>query len=322
MARLRDAVRTIRAGTPPPLERSPVAVFDVDGNGAIRFPNERARQLFAQADAERPARDEPGHHRTDSDWTGPSLARLGLDAAQMDTLTQQWIAISPPSGSGPRWHLRARRHVDGQGWLVIVVPDDQQQHKDHPVVHMLLDLKPAALLPWPFEGRTLIVDDDHWVRHVVAEQIEYGGGICHTAESAEIALQTCQRDSGITVVVVDYDLPGENVSALIDQVRGLFPEARIVGTSGTDRSTEFAGEGVASFLMKPWTVADLTNLLLGRIGNCVSCGLALPLRRPRPGERPTSWECAGCGGRYSAVLDDGFPEHVTRHARAVCETQS
>ncbi|MCK4343360.1 MAG: response regulator [Phycisphaerae bacterium] len=306
MARLRDAVRAVGTGSPTALDRSPIAVFEVDRRGAVRFPNERARQLLGQTGAEQ---------------SEPELWKL-LDFTEsflVTDATQRWVTVSPRWSPEARWHLRAKAHADGQGWLVIAIPNDQQRHKDHPVVHMLLDLEPSTLVPWPFEGRTLIVDDDQWVRHVVAKQIECGGGICHTAESAATALETCRRDSGIRVVVVDHDLPGEEVSELVHRLRGVLPGAQIVGTSGSDRSVEFSRLGVTECLLKPWTVSDLTNVLSSRVGNCGYCGLSLPLRRARKGETPARWECVGCGRRFTAVLDKGLPEDVISHVRPVEE---
>lgn len=295
MARLRDAVRTISSSVPTTLDRSPIAVFSVDRNGAIRYPNERARQLLGQTRTG----ELPGDLWTLIDFR---------DSAEIRTATQRWVVVEPRGAVGSRWHLRAREHPDGQGWLIVVVPDDQQHHKDHPVVQMLLDLKPSATVLWPFQGRTLIVDDDQWVRHVVAEQIECGGGICHAADTVVTALRTCERDSGIDVIVLDYDLPGESPQAFLGQCREILPRARVVGTSGTDRSAEFARIGVSLFLLKPWTVSDLINLLLDRIGNCTTCGVSLPLRRVRENERPQKWVCQACGAQYKAVLAEELAE--------------
>lgn len=303
MARLRDAVRAVTSASLSPLDRSPIAVFDIDRNGAIRHSNERARQLCSQA------------------GTPPAVSSFWAlmdfeDSNRITAATHEWITVVPRSAPRLRWHLRAKEHGRGQGWLLVIIPDDQQHHKSHPVVQMLLDLEPTPLVRWPFKGRTLIVDDDQWVRHVVAEQIECGGGVCHTAESAETALRTCERDSGIEVVVIDHDLPGESAQDFVRRLRELRPNARLVGTSGFDRSREFARMGVGGFLLKPWTMTDLVNLLGDRLGHCDSCGTALPLRRPRPGEPSRAWRCTGCGSTHWAVLDQDFPSDILKNVRA------
>jgi CheY-like chemotaxis protein len=180
---------------------------------------------------------------------------------------------------------------------------------------MLLDLETNTSLAWPFEGRTLIIDGDQWVRHVVAKQIECGGGICHAAENAETALRTCERDSGIKIIVIDHDLPGADVPELVQRLRDVLPAARLVGTGAYDRVGEFERVGVTHYLVKPWTVSDLVNVLLGRLGKCVTCGLLLPLRHPRTGETPVNWKCTQCGSRYLAVLDEDLSGEIDRNVQ-------
>ncbi len=53
----------------------------------------------------------------------------------------------------------------------------------------------------------------------------------------------------------------------------------------------------------------------GRIGNCVSCGLLLPLRLAGPGEEDTNWACSGCGAQYGAVLDRSAPQELFHNVR-------
>ena len=68
-------------------------------------------------------------------------------------------------------------------------------------------------------------------------------------------------------------------------------------------------------MLKPWRVEDLINVLTGHIGNCIECGLPLPLRRPQPDDEAQSWVCAECGARYYAVRDEGFPVEIQRNVR-------
>ncbi|MFH1747974.1 MAG: response regulator [Planctomycetota bacterium] len=304
LARLRNAVQAVEIADPTPLDRSPIAVLEVTGNGTIHLANERARQLLGQARVERQANDR---------WNLSDVT----DLHSLTEATENWIPFTPSAAPDLHWHMRAKPYADNQGWLVVIVPDDQRQHKEHPVVRMLLNLEPAESIYWPVPGRTLIVDDDRWVRHVITAQIENGGGVCHAAENTQAALQTCRRDSGIELVILDYDLPGDSIYDFVTELRSLRPEVRIVGTSGSNRAEEFVRAGVRNFLLKPWAVSDLVNLLLGRLGKCVSCDLPLPLRHARPGEVPQSWVCAGCGARYSALLDEELSTKEYSNARLV-----
>ncbi len=291
MARLRDAVRAAAAAGPTPLGNSPIAVLDVRRDGVIRFANERARQLLAQTTS--------GVAATDLG----QILELGANTP-LGRATERWVPVAPRGPAPLRWQVRAKAHVGESGWLVVIVPDEQRHLQEHPVVRMLLDLEASPATPWPFGGRTLIVDDDQWVRHIVARQIENGGGICHTAESAQAALQTCLRDSGIEIVVIDHDLPGEKAGELVAGIRQHLPQVRFVGTSGLDRAEEFRQMGVTAFLLKPWAMADLIAVLRQQIGRCATCDLPLPLRHPQAREEADQWVCVRCGRHYQAVLDE------------------
>jgi len=294
MARLRDAVRAVAAAGPTPLGHSPIAVLDVRRDGTIRFANERARQLLAQTSA--------GVGATDLG----QILDLGANTP-LGPATERWVPVAPRGAAPLRWQVRAKEHVGESGWLVVIVPDEQRHHQEHPVVRMLLDLETSPTTAWPFSGRTLIVDDDQWVRHIVARQIENGGGICHTAESAQAALQTCMRDSGIEIVVIDHDLPGEKAGELVAGIRQHLPQVQFVGTSGLDRAHEFREMGVTAFLQKPWALADLIAVLRHQIGRCATCELSLPLRLAKPREESDQWVCVRCGHRYQAVWDEDAP---------------
>ena len=109
----------------------------------------------------------------------------------------------------------------------------------------------------------------------------------------------------------------ENVLEFVARFKKLRPEAILVGNSGSDRRDEFAVAGVGRYLDKPWGLDDLLALLRERYGNCVDCGMPLPLRRPRSNETGTSWACAACGSRYWGIRDDETPEDWQPNAVAV-----
>ncbi|MFQ5805781.1 MAG: response regulator [Phycisphaerae bacterium] len=306
---LREAVRRAGSATPAPRRQTTIAVLEVDRDGAILFANSRARELLASAVA---------------GGDGENLREVFDPVAfkQIPAATRRWVTVSPRSAAQPAWHLRAREYAGLEARLLIVVPDGQRHGRQHPAVRMLLDLESSGAVRWPFEGRALIVDADDMVRRIVAAQIEQAGGICHTADTLGNALQTFRRDADIDVVILDYDLAVENLRDFVRQIRAIRPDVRIVGTSGSEGSTDFEDMSVEQFLLKPWTIRDLINLLTGRIGSCVECGLPLPLRKPIPGETPGHWVCAGCGGRYSAVFDNNSPADVIRNARPAEGPQS
>jgi hypothetical protein len=91
----------------------------------------------------------------------------------------------------------------------------------------------------------------------------------------------------------------------------------VIASGQAQVSARFEEFGVQHVLPRPWRIEDLVNMLTGRIGCCVECGLQLPLREPRPGEEASSWECAYCGSRYRAVMDEDFPPDMRQNVRPV-----
>jgi len=164
-------------------------------------------------------------------------------------------------------------------------------------------------LQWPFEGGALLVDDEALVRQSAAATIKAAGCDCQVAESYDAALELFQQSPRISVVILDHGVRGDDTTSFVKQLKAIRPGVILVGSSGGDVQHEFTVAGVPRFLQKPWTANDLIRSV-HRIGECVDCKLPIPLRRPLPGERGSSWVCRGCGSRYHALLDqEAPPEH-------------
>ena len=160
---------------------------------------------------------------------------------------------------------------------------------------------------WPLEGEALFVDDNVSVRDAIVTQLCDAGCVCHTAASYAEGLPIFSKNKGIQVVILDHGIGGESLDTVVERIRSTRPETILIGTSGGNRREEFEAAGVAKYLPKPWKAADLLNLLPERLGDCIDCGLPLPLLRPWFGQRGESWVCCGCGGRYRGVLDASAP---------------
>ena len=151
-------------------------------------------------------------------------------------------------------------------------------------------------------------------------QIELAGGFCHTTDRLDQAWRLYENDPGIELIILDYDLPVDELADFVRQVYQIGRETRILGTGGDDRAYEFSRMEVQQFLLKPWTITDLLNTLLARIGNCDKCGLPLPLRIPVVDESSSCWVCAGCGKQYRAVLDERYPSELLRNVHSAEQT--
>lgn len=284
---------------------SPLAIAEIVADGAIRFANAAARDLFTMTHAGRDA---------------ASLAALfgpeqGLDLAEA---AKKWQAVAPLASLRMQWHVRARAEPDG-GWLLVIRDGREQNYETRTLANLLLGLSDAAAPRWPTAQHVLLVDRRSLPRNVAAHSLRAAGCTCHAAENAEAALRLIQRDAEIGVAVVDVSVaedapPGDgDLKPLLDKLRDCRPDViQIVSGESHHRDAAVAA-GVVHFLQEPWNVDDLIRAATGRIGPCIECGLPLPLRRPLENETRHHWVCCGCGARYMAVLLDDAPPDLRRH---------
>lgn len=113
---------------------------------------------------------------------------------------------------------------------------------------------------WPVTGDVLIVDDLEFIRDTYRRQLERIGCQCHVAASHDEALAAVQKHE-IAVVILDFDLGGDDPAPFVQQLHQLSPQTVIVGNSGYNRREEFAKMGVNFFLLKPWDLAELLDVV-------------------------------------------------------------
>lgn len=305
---LLDAVRTCRSAAPTAVPASlAIGVFEIDSEGTVRFANPEGIAALRTF--------HPRRVVGESDVQAVSLGDAAVQ--QVRSAEADWVSFSPGSGRRSNWQVRSRGLADDGGWLVVLVPEERRHYRNHLTIRLLLDLQAPLPQPWPLSGRVLVADSDEWVWHVLAAQIEHDGGVCHSAETVERALDLAQRDGEIGAVIIDHDLAGDELPQLLARLRELHPHAQFVGTGCADAAGEYAECGVALFIQKPWTVRELMDLLNQPLGRCRWCGQELPLRRPDRGETPARWMCVNCGRTVLAVLDKSAPAAAQSNAAPV-----
>ncbi len=299
---LEHSVYNATAANAPAECKATIGVLEVDANGSIVFANPEAKELL---------------DKTSSGWCAKSFSDIFSpgDAPDLDAAVNHWITAAPSSEDAIIWQLRSQKPQDGKSRMVVLRRRQEEMPPGNAVIEMLLGYRDSDRVTWPFEGRILMVDDDPLVRRMYVTCLEDAGAGCYVVATPLEALRLLESDDGLKYVVHDFDIGRFNTAESIRTIQAARPDVLIVGTSGSFRREDFAALGVDHFLLKPWTVRNLFNMLLGRIGDCLSCGLTLPLRRPKPDEQATSWVCAFCGSCYRAVRDDSFPEDVLRNAR-------
>jgi len=300
---VRDAAQAAMAA--PTGRQSPgPALLEIDADGRILFANGSASAMFAQSRIH-PMPRHVGELCSDDWW--PNCWEAAL----------QWIPMTLQAASDVRWLMCAQPvPVDGTR-LVAMRADDDAPHAHVASVQMLLAATDDAEADWPLKGRVLVVDDEPMLRRVITATLEFAGARCFAAGTHVDALRLFKHDEGIECVIVDYTMPEGDVAGFVGRLKSIRPGAVIVGNSATARSDEFLQAGVERFLAKPWRIEDLVQVLVGPIGQCPRCGLALPLRRGSSDDDVVAWACCGCGTRFQAVFDNDAAPDTFGNARRI-----
>ena len=111
-------------------------------------------------------------------------------------------------------------------------------------------------------GRTiLLVDDEEDVRVVTAHMLERLGWSVLMARDGHEGVEVFRRHAGsIDAVILDIALPRLRGDRAFHAIRGIRPDARVILMSGynDEQATRpLADAGLAGFLQKPFSVADL-----------------------------------------------------------------
>ena len=104
----------------------------------------------------------------------------------------------------------------------------------------------------------LVVDDDETLLEVLYELFS-GEHLCHTAVTAEDALELL-RSQDYDVVVTDISMPGMSGESLFGLIKTYSPGTRVIFISGSkdkDFERRLRVKGAAGFLAKPFDLAEI-----------------------------------------------------------------
>lgn len=107
--------------------------------------------------------------------------------------------------------------------------------------------------------RILYVDDDPSVRHATSGLLREAGVICLLAATHDQAVTLARDEPQLALAILDFQMPDGDVANLVKRLRAARAVLPLIGTSGTERSSEFAARGVTRFLEKPWQLDDLVR---------------------------------------------------------------
>jgi len=112
-------------------------------------------------------------------------------------------------------------------------------------------------------GTILLVDDEESVRSVGRLMLEHAGFSVLTAEDGCEGVELYQRHMAeISVVLLDLTMPQMDGEEAFRHLRAMDPDAQIILTSGynaQDIEARFADGGLAGFVKKPYSVAQLVS---------------------------------------------------------------
>jgi PAS domain S-box-containing protein len=128
----------------------------------------------------------------------------------------------------------------------------------------------AQLGAWNAGGMVLLVDDEETIRSMGRRVLEKGGFTVLTAADGREAVEIFkQRFSEICLVVLDMTMPHLDGEACFRELRRLDPGVRVIITSGYNEQDvigRFIGVGLAGFVQKPYTGADLLPKIRESLG--------------------------------------------------------
>jgi CheY-like chemotaxis protein len=109
-------------------------------------------------------------------------------------------------------------------------------------------------------GRVLVVDDEVFVRMLVADVLDEAGYEVLEAHDAQVALMALRASPDVRVLFTDINMPpGMNGLDLAEQVHQHWPGIGLVISSGYERPSDDQIVDGAIFLPKPFRPEDVVG---------------------------------------------------------------
>jgi CheY-like chemotaxis protein len=132
---------------------------------------------------------------------------------------------------------------------------------------------PPIVAGFSGSGTVLIVDDDKGVRGTLRMLLTSMGFDVLEARDGREAIEVFAANAdAIAAVVLDLTMPVLGGREVFDELRAVRPGVRVILSSGYDKDEtmrRFGAKGLAGFLRKPYTSADLAEKLSAALGSRV-----------------------------------------------------
>ena len=111
--------------------------------------------------------------------------------------------------------------------------------------------------------KTLLIDDDEWIRGSMSLLFEGEGCPLLAVETAEEGMEKLKKQD-YDVIIVDYRLPGMDGLEFLERIRDSYPHALTVLITAYGSGSVFSRAsdlGVKGFIDKPFTMETLEDAL-------------------------------------------------------------
>ncbi|MBN1475717.1 PAS domain S-box protein [Candidatus Sumerlaeota bacterium] len=133
-----------------------------------------------------------------------------------------------------------------------------------------LERRRTAETQWRGSGTILVADDEETIRALARRILARAGFDVLTAEHGLSAVETFREHAHeITAVLLDMTMPHMDGEQVFREMRRIRPDVRVILSSGyneQDATQRFSGEGLAGFIQKPYSPADLIAKLREILG--------------------------------------------------------
>jgi CheY-like chemotaxis protein len=109
--------------------------------------------------------------------------------------------------------------------------------------------------------RILYVDDELLMRQAATRLLRGAGAECLCTGTHDQAVVLLASEPLLDLAILDYEMPDGDVGHLVRRLHSLRPALPLVGTSGSDRRSDFTARGVTLYLPKPWALDDLIHVV-------------------------------------------------------------
>jgi two-component system response regulator YesN len=119
--------------------------------------------------------------------------------------------------------------------------------------------------------KALIIDDEEPLREIIGEVLSLLDIECLKAESGHVALNIArEKKDDIGLMLIDFFMPEMSGEEVYAKIKGVLPRCPVIFMSGydyTDQINSRPGEPPKVFIKKPFTIAQLQEVVKAILKN-------------------------------------------------------